>query len=218
MEEGDLKSLSPSTNTEGLSEEEEKILLEKEFDDYYEDRVHKSAGPVVFLSKTVGMLPVIWTDDEDENDCKTYFNLYTFIIFFGWVGLAILCSIRVDGISQWPAEKTFVGDNATDPMRFMGRMTIDTYIGAAFTNCIIAVLFGIFKSRSFAEVLFTTSEVDGQLELQEKHYEKIKQKSIYWIWVEVLLLVGHSVGLFFLMEDMGTRDVFLFICVALANR
>merc|ERR1712027_246179 len=30
MEEGDLKSLSPSTtNTEGLSEEEERILLEK---------------------------------------------------------------------------------------------------------------------------------------------------------------------------------------------
>ena len=28
------------------------------------------------------------------------------------------------------------------------------------------------------------------------------------------MLVGHSVGLFFLMEDMGTRDVFLFICVA----
>merc|ERR1719216_376932 len=45
MEEGDLKSLSPSTNSEGLSEEEEKILLEKEFDDYYEDRVHKSAHP-----------------------------------------------------------------------------------------------------------------------------------------------------------------------------
>ena len=96
-----ISSLSPSTtNTEGLSEEEERILLEKvlisstqirckcgygldilnsdvkgiglvnvtasfiihfsqnrwrpclqEFDDYYEDRVHKSAGPVVFLSK-----------------------------------------------------------------------------------------------------------------------------------------------------------------------
>merc|ERR1711863_208584 len=109
MEEGDLKSLSPSTNSEGLSEEEEKILLEKEFDDYYEDRVHKSAGPVVFLSKSMAMLPVIWTDDEAESECKTYFNLYTFVVFFGWVGLAILCSIRVDGISQWPAEKTFVG-------------------------------------------------------------------------------------------------------------
>merc|ERR1719167_685084 len=69
MEEGDLKSLSPSTtNTEGLSEEEERILLEKEFDDYYEDRVHKSAGPVVFLSKSMAMLPVIWTDDEAESE------------------------------------------------------------------------------------------------------------------------------------------------------
>ena len=29
---------------EGLSEEDTKILLEKEFDDYYEDRAHKSAG------------------------------------------------------------------------------------------------------------------------------------------------------------------------------
>ena len=34
-EEGDIKSLSPSTNPE-LSEEDTKILLEKEFDDYYE--------------------------------------------------------------------------------------------------------------------------------------------------------------------------------------
>merc|ERR1711885_117222 len=77
-----LKSLSPSTtNTEGLSEEEERILLEKEFDDYYEDRVHKSAGPAVFLSKSMAMLPVIWTDDEAESEYKTYFNLYTFVVF-----------------------------------------------------------------------------------------------------------------------------------------
>ena len=60
-----------------------KILLEKEFDDFYEDRVHKSAGPVVFVSKALGMLPVIWTEDETENECKSYFNLYTFIIFIG---------------------------------------------------------------------------------------------------------------------------------------
>ena len=31
----------------GLSEEDTKILLEKEFDDYYEDRAHKSAGAVI---------------------------------------------------------------------------------------------------------------------------------------------------------------------------
>merc|ERR1712073_253754 len=63
MEEGDLKSLSPSTtNTEGLSEEEERILLEKEFDDYYEDRVHKSAGPVVFLSKSLKEIQNLGSD------------------------------------------------------------------------------------------------------------------------------------------------------------
>ena len=31
-------------NTAGLTEEDTRILLEKEFDDYYEDRAHKSAG------------------------------------------------------------------------------------------------------------------------------------------------------------------------------
>ena len=61
-------------------------MLEKEFDDYYEDRAHKSAGPVVFLSKCLGMLPVIWTDDDAESDCKSYFNLYTFIVFLAWIG------------------------------------------------------------------------------------------------------------------------------------
>ena len=73
-------------DTEGLTEEDTRILLEKEFDDYYEDRAHKSAGPVVFLSKCLGMLPVIWTDDDAESDCKSYFNLYTFIVFLAWIG------------------------------------------------------------------------------------------------------------------------------------
>ena len=46
-------------------------------------KVHKSAGPMVFLSKMLGMLPVIWTEDESESECKSYFNLYTFVIFIG---------------------------------------------------------------------------------------------------------------------------------------
>ena len=45
-----------SLKEEGLSEEDTKILLEKEFDDYYEDRAHKSAGAlrsgVKFKSRT----------------------------------------------------------------------------------------------------------------------------------------------------------------------
>merc|ERR1712168_685621 len=119
MEEGDMNSLSPSTNTEGLSEEEEKILLEKEFDDYYEDRVHKSAGPVVFLSKCLAMLPVIWTDDEAESECKTYFNLYTFVVFLGWIGLAVIAALRVCKMDTWPAENTFTTNNVTDSDRFL---------------------------------------------------------------------------------------------------
>ncbi len=67
-----------------LQDSHEVNLLEKEFDDFFEDHVHKSAGPVVFVSKTLGMLPVIWTEDETESECKSYFNLYTFVVFIGW--------------------------------------------------------------------------------------------------------------------------------------
>ena len=74
----------PDRDTMSYDEDEEtRILLEKEFDDYYEDHVHKSAGPVVFVSKMLGMIPVIWTEDESESECKSYFNLYTFVIFIG---------------------------------------------------------------------------------------------------------------------------------------
>lgn len=52
-------------------------------------------------------------------------------------------------------------------------MTVDTYIGSVFSNCLVAVLFGIFKCTSFADVLFSTSELDSQLELKEKHYDKV---------------------------------------------
>jgi len=215
-EDEDFKSLSPSTNTEGLSDADTKILLEKEFDDYYEDRVHKSAGPVVFLSKCLAMLPVIWTDDEAESECKTYFNLYTFVVFLGWIGLAVITGRRVDIVDPWPAEKVFTAGNVTDSDRFLGRMTVDTYIGSVFSNCIVAVLFGIFKCTSFAEVLFTTSEVDSQLELKEKHYEKIKRKTLYWIVVELLLIALHMVGIVFMFEDIQ-RDLILLACILCAN-
>lgn len=215
-EDEDYKSMSPSTNTEGLSDADTKILLEKEFDDYYEDRVHKSAGPVVFLSKCLAMLPVIWTDDDAESECKTYFNLYTFIVFLGWIGLAVITGRRVERVDPWPAEKLFTGDNITDSERFLGRMTVDTYIGSLFSNCLVAVLFGIFKCTSFAEVLFTTSEVDSQLELKEKHYDKIKRKTLYWIVVEILLIAMHMVGIIFMLEDIQ-RDIILLACILCAN-
>merc|ERR1719167_496 len=221
MEEGDLNSLSPSTNTEGLSEEEEKILLEKEFDDYYEDRVHKSAGPVVFLSKSMAMLPVIWTDDEAESECKTYFNLYTFVVFLAWFGLAVIAALRVckmDNEITWPCDNTtaLMGENATSEKRFLSRMTVDSYIGCLFSNCIVAILFGIFKCTSFAEVLYKASEVDSQLELKEKHYDKIKRKTLYWVSVEIVLIAAHVVGVVFMFEDIQ-RDLILMAVILAAN-
>lgn len=220
LDEDEVPSMSPTVDTDtGLTEEDTKILLEKEFDDYYEDRVHKSAGPVVFLSKSLAMLPVIWTDDDAESECKTYFNLYTFVVFLAWIGLAVITGRRVDRIDTWPAEKVVMvttGGNVTDADRFLGRMTVDIYIGSLFSNCLVAVLFGIFKCTSFAEVLFTTSEIDSQLELKEKHYDKIKRKTIYWIVVEVLLLCVHMTGVVFFFEDIG-RDLILLACILCAN-
>merc|ERR1712227_545680 len=222
MEGGDLKSLSPSTtNTEGLSEEEERILLEKEFDDYYEDRVHKSAGPVVFLSKSMAMLPVIWTDDEAESECKTYFNLYTFVVFLAWFGLAVIAALRVckmDNEITWPCDNAtaLMGENATSEKRFLSRMTVDSYIGCLFSNCIVAILFGIFKCTSFAEVLYKASEVDSQLELKEKHYDKIKRKTLYWVSVEIVLIAAHVVGVVFMFEDIQ-RDLILMAVILAAN-
>merc|ERR1719394_2258404 len=222
MEEGDLKSLSPSTtNTEGLSEEEERILLEKEFDDYYEDRVHKSAGPVVFLSKSMAMLPVIWTDDEAESECKTYFNLYTFVVFLAWFGLAVIAALRVckmDNEITWPCDNAtaLMGENASSEKRFLSRMTVDSYIGCLFSNCIVAILFGIFKCTNFAEVLYSVSQLDSQLELKEKHYDKIKRKTLYWVVVEIILLVLQMVGVVFMFEDIQ-RDIILLVCIFCAN-
>ena len=53
---------------------------------------------------------------------------------------------------------------------------------------------------SFAEILFGLSETDGQLELREKHYEKIKRKSLYWIAFLVILLAAHALAFFFMLE------------------
>jgi len=213
-------SLSPSVSTagtsEGLSEEDTRILLEKEFDDYYEDRIHKSAGPVVFLSKCLGMLPLIWTDDETGSECKSYFNMYTFIIFLGWIGVAVLTGTRIDKVSSWPADGMFTAANASDHQRFFSRTTMDTYAAAVFGNCLVAIIFGVFKSRMFAEVLFTAAEVDSQLELKEKHYDKIKSKSLFWVVVEISLFAIHGIALYFFLEDLG-QDYVLFGCFLLGH-
>jgi len=213
---GDADEETDSGNNASLSEEDTKILLEKEFDDYYEDRAHKSAGPVVFLSKCLGMLPVIWTDDDAESDCKSYFNLYTFVVFLAWIGVAVISGMRVELISNWPAGGNFTGDNVTHSDRFLGRMTVDTYLGSVLSNALIAIMFGIFKCTNFAEVLYSVSQLDSQLELKEKHYDKIKRKTLYWVVVEIVLLLMQMVGVTFMFEDIY-RDCILLMCILCSN-
>ena len=182
------------------------------------------SGPVVFLSKCLGMLPVIWTDDDAESDCKSYFNLYTFIVFLAWIGVTVISGMRVDLIDPWPAAGVFTPDNVTDSARFLGRvslqsivlsliillqMTVDTYLGSVMSNALIAVMFGIFKCTNFAEVLYSISQLDSQLELKEKHYDKIKRKTLYWVVVEIFLLVLHMVGIVFMFEDVSRYGYFV---------
>jgi hypothetical protein len=212
------------TGVDELDDEETRILLEKEFDDFYEDQVHKSAAPVVFVSKMLGMLPAIWTEEESESECKSYFNLYTFVIFAGWVGLAVISGLRIGKIDVWPGDVldsydriggmsnqqvtealqtvSVTSDNSTEPMRFMTRSSFDTYFACTWTASLVALLFGIFKCRSMADVLFGLSETDAQLELYEKHYNKIKRKSMYWIFFLVVLLLGHGAAFLFLLRDL----------------
>merc|ERR1719225_1020325 len=101
-------------------------------------------------------------------------------------------------------------------MRFMGRMTVDTYLGCVLSNAIIAAMFGIFKCTNFAEVLYSVSQLDSQLELKEKHYDKIKRKTLYWVVVELLLLVLQMAGVVFMFEDIS-RDIILLVCILCAN-
>ena len=54
------------------------------------------------------------------------------------------------------------------------KSTVDTYSACTWVASLTTLLFGVFKCRSMAEILFGLSEVDAQLELQEKHYEKLK--------------------------------------------
>lgn len=101
--------------------------------------MHKSAGPVVFLSKCLAMLPVIWTDDEAESECKTYFNLYTFLVFLAWIGLAVITGRRVERLTDsWPADGAFTAANLTSSDRFLGRVgVIHSFSILIFVNLIL---------------------------------------------------------------------------------
>eukprot|EP00095_Tigriopus_kingsejongensis_P003812 maker-scaffold278_size225338-snap-gene-0.13 protein:Tk03812 transcript:maker-scaffold278_size225338-snap-gene-0.13-mRNA-1 annotation:"gustatory receptor 43a-like" len=201
-----------------LEEDDTKILLEKEFDDFYEDQVHKSAGPVVFVSKTLGMLPAIWTEEESESECKSYFNLYTFIIFIGWIGLAVVSGLRVNKLGDFPGDQQLTASNDTIyHLRFISNCAFDTYVACTWVASLIALLFGVFKCRSFAEVLFGLSEIDAQLELKEKHYEKMKRKSLYWIVFLTALLALDGLAFYTMLFDSSKFDLMLFIALILAH-
>ena len=81
----------------------------------------------------------------------------------------------------------------------------------------MTLLFGVFKCRSFAEVLFGLSETDAQLELQEKHYEKIKRKSLYWIVFLVMLLASHAVAFTQTMVDSVGFDILILLSDTMAH-
>jgi len=199
-------------------EERRKKLFEKEFDDYYEENVHKSAGPVVFVSKMLGMIPVIWTEEQDDSDCKSYYNLYTFIIFAGWIGLAAVSGLRInEDYIVWPDKSSLDTLNATDPRRYVSKSTADTYMTCTWLASLVTLAFGIFKSRVFAEVLFGISECDAQLELQERHYVKIRKKSNYWIAFLVIMLAGHTTAFVWILKDSVGFDILIALSDAMAH-
>ena len=45
----------------------------------------------------------------------------------------------------------------------MTRSSFDTYFACTWTASLVALLFGIFKCRSMADVLFGLSETDAQV-------------------------------------------------------
>ena len=61
---------------------------------------------------------------------QSYFNLYTFVMFLAWIGVAVISVFRVELIedAEWPASGNLSLANATDSQRFLGRMTVDTYL------------------------------------------------------------------------------------------
>merc|ERR1711990_1105233 len=78
---------------------------------------------------------------------------------------------------------------------------MDTYFSCTWAAALIGLLFGVFKCRTMADILFGLSETDAQLELKEKAYDKLKRKTMYWIIVLGLLLVGHSTAFAFMLQD-----------------
>ena len=82
---------------------------------------------------------------------------------------------------------------------------------------LVTLAFGIFKSRVFAEILFGISECDAQLELQERHYVKIRKKSNYWILFLILMLAGHTTAFVWILKDSVGFDILIALSDAMAH-
>ena len=65
----------------------------------------------------------------------------------GWVGLSVVSALRMDRIGTFPSELVYTADNKTDPVRFVSRSALDTYLAATWVASLTTLLFGVFKCR-----------------------------------------------------------------------
>jgi hypothetical protein len=97
-----------------------------------------------------------------------------------------------------------------------------------FLNINFGFFFGFFfcenakrsratKPASVVNFVYYLHPQDAQLELQEKHYEKIKRKSLYWIVFLCLLLAGHAVAFYTVMYDSVGFDILILLSDTLAH-
>ncbi len=61
------------------------------------------------------------------------------------------------------------------------------------------------------------SQTDAQLEMREKHYEKIKRKSLYWIVFLLVLLAAHAFAFYTILWDNDIEDGILLIADVLGH-
>ncbi|XP_071746715.1 uncharacterized protein [Lepeophtheirus salmonis] len=140
-----------------------KIIFDKEFEDYFEDRIHKSGSSMIFMSKTLGLLPVIWTEEDLEGECKTYLNFYTFILYICWVALFVLTFIKLNVSTEWPSDTAFQHymNKTNNGCVVLSSATFQANLGGQWISAILIVSCGILNSRSLADVFYSLSGVDS---------------------------------------------------------
>ena len=79
----------------------------------------------------------------------------------GWFGLATMTALQIFKVDKWPGDMNLSGSNST--MRFVTKSTMDTYFSCTWAAALIGLLFGVFKCRTLADILFGLSETDAQV-------------------------------------------------------